>query len=180
MTKNRFNITSLIIGMLIVIIFIYGQTIYNANNIKFRNEGKIVEIPLKELDKLNKDYSISKEEKAYCIDGKSLKDKIIIDKFDRIITKDIGDELSLQLNGECPNVMDENLIGIIHFHLPIFKNIISRCYFSSQDYVSFGILEASKDFNPNKIEINAIQCGKSKLKIIDNENLKKSLRIKII
>lgn len=180
MGKNRFNITSLIVGMLIIVIFIYGQTLYKANSIKFRNDGKIVEIPSNELIKLNSDYSVSKEEKAYCIDGKSFNDKIIINSFDRIITKYIGDETSLQLEGECPNVKDKDLIGIIHFHLPILKNIFTRCYFSKEDYVAFGKLQVNKDFNPNKIEINAIQCGKNKLKIIDSENLKESLRINII
>lgn len=168
-------IFGILIGVFLVFVFFLVNNIIIMNTINFREEGKIIIFENNVLSKLNSDYQNSRIEKVYCLGGISKENEIIINKIDEIVTEKEGTKTEINLVGECANVDNKDLVGIIHFHhwVSLFQK---TCLMSDDDNYIFGTLSETSLIKPNNIEINAIQCGNHRLFIIDNSNFKQSLR----
>ena len=184
---KKLSTTSIfLIGFFVGILLFFGtittKQIIASNSIHFRNDGKTIIFKEELIEQLNNDYKNSDVEKAYCLGGETEENKILINKVDEIITKESGTKTHITLEGECPNVEDEDLVGILHFHPKDFFiggwfNLY-KCYMSKEDILVFGKLLETNQITPNHMEISIIQCGKNKFLIIDEDDVHKSLNWK--
>lgn len=174
--KRKFNTNSFLLGIFLgffvmTLTSIINNVIIQPNIIPSRENGKTVEFKAEVMEELNEEYINFKVERMFCLAGTSDENKITITKVDEFITKKEGTETSLELIGECPNIEDEELIGLLHFHSNklFFTN---KCKIIGSDLFVWGLLSGTNQIEPNNLEIFAVQCGKDKFMIIDTNTNK--------
>ena len=173
------TILFLLVGFIMVILLfssIYLFKIYeNTSKIEYREDDKSVIMNQYDINLLNYRYQNFSKEEAYCLAGYTYDDQTyVITSIEKIDTVDDGTKTSLNLQGDCPNVQDKDLIGILHTHPP---RLFDRCRFSNSDYFSYGLLSSTDTIKPNNLDLFGVQCEINRLIFIDQSNLAQFLPV---